>query len=185
MESWPFVTTESTLTEAIAFIAKLTRRTEESAPESNRRVRDHIRKAIGRKRKPRFDAPRDSSARVGEVFWQWAKVEWPILCTVHGFPFVTVGQLSGSASLTFKCSGYIYSTPSDPEQLKEEYHKAHSRIRELAEENRNLANINARLATHLQSVEAQLDVYVQREARLKVSASKRGKLGKGVPHRRR
>jgi hypothetical protein len=101
-ENWPFVTTEATLSEAITFVAKLTRREGESLDKINRRVRDHIRKATGRKRKPRFDAPTDSSARIGEAFWVWARGEWPALNTVTDFPFVKVNSCVGIANLAFQ-----------------------------------------------------------------------------------
>src|SRR5690348_16077992 len=131
MLTWPFVTTEATLAEAIIFIAKLTRGESESVDASNRRVRDHIRKAGGRKRKPRFDAPRDSAARIGEAFWVWARGEWPALNTVTDFPFVNINRCVGISNLgPIQCFGYVYGTPNDPEILREEYHKAHRRIGE-------------------------------------------------------
>ncbi|MGH9640589.1 MAG: hypothetical protein ACRD3Y_11035, partial [Bryobacteraceae bacterium] len=173
-----------TLLEAITFIAQIARRENESNDSSKRRVRDHIRKAAGRKKKPRFDAPRDSSARVGEPFWRWATGEWPILRKVQGFPHAPINPIQGSASLRFSCSGPLTALPNTPQAFEKAYFEARAEVHRLKSQQSALAYENANLKAKVQSVESDLEAIRQRDAVTCKRRSEAGKRGKGIKHRR-
>lgn len=184
MPQWPFVNREATLDEARRFIAELTRRDGESANHSIRRVRDHIRKARDRKKKARFDAPRDSSKRVGEKFWQWALAEWAALSGVEGFPHFLIGHLAGVASFGFtSCSGTLVGIPGDPVELRNAFVEKSNEVGRLTSEKAQLERQNRELEIELADAKAQLQAMRDRDAAIRKSKGRRSPGVKSGPHR--
>jgi len=184
MQPWPFAS-DATLAEAIAFIAQATRGEAESEDASKRRVRDHIRKARDRKRKTPFDAPTDSFAQVGKLFWQWAQAEWVELKSVPGFPYIPINRAVVSCGLgALSCSMTITAVPTERKELEKAYFEEHAKVQHLKSENAALAWESADLKDKLQSAEADLAAIRQRDAATKKRRSEAGKRGKGIKHRR-
>jgi hypothetical protein len=181
MMKWPFVSADATLAQAIAFVAQGTQSEDETVRDSARRVRDHVRKAAGRRRKPVYTKPRDPSKAVGEKFWIWARDEWPVLNSMPGFPYARENSGSGRGVLPeLRGFGYGYQFPSDPDMLKQAFHEAHSTISRLHMENIKLHEENDGLKARLSCVETKLNGYQQREASIRKKRSDAGKRGRGI-----
>ena len=160
MNTWPFGNKTAVDTkDAIDLIVRV------SLPTVHRRIaKKQVRETI------RYAAKQNHIVswkwRDGDA-WTWAANKWPEISQLQGFPW---GQSMGATVALFGqrvgvTSGYLYGTPSDPQELLAEYAKAHERIDQLLQENRQLLQKKVEMESWRREVEPDLEAYRDSEAK--------------------